>query len=62
MDAETLEAVRLLRLKLKAAKGLIRDLTQCAAELERLLDTHVNAEPPEAERSDHSNEANLVAA
>lgn len=51
MDDETLTAVRGLRLKLRAAKGLIRDLTIAAADVERLL-SNINAEPQEAER-DH---------
>lgn len=52
MDAETVAAVRVLRLKLKAAKGLIRDLTIAAAECERLLDQTPQS-PKEAER--HAN-------
>ena len=50
MDPELLAAIRLLRLKLKAAKSLIRDLTVCTADVERLLHT---AEPKEAERDEY---------
>jgi hypothetical protein len=45
-DPDLLDAVRALRLKLRAAKGLIRDLTAASAEVERLLH---QAEPKEAE-------------
>ena len=58
MDAETFEAVQVLRLKLRAAKGLIRDLTIAAAECERLL-SQVNAEPEEAER-DHESQGRAL--
>jgi hypothetical protein len=51
---ELLTAIQTLRLKLKAAKGMIRDLTVCAADVERLL--HQNAEPKEAERDEHERE------
>jgi hypothetical protein len=50
MDEELLAAIQLLRLKLRAAKGLIRDLTACTADVERLLHNYnAQAEPKEAE-------------
>jgi len=53
MDGELLDAIQLLRLKLKAAKGLIRDLTVCVADVERLLH---KAEPKEAELDGNDDE------
>lgn len=49
---EELEEVRLLRLKLKAARSLLRDLAVCAARAEEALDraAHDNAQPKEAQR------------
>lgn len=63
MDAELAQAVSRLRLKLKAAKGLIRDLTQSAAEVERLLDNLAHAEQPQeaAERHEHTRRAAVAA-
>ncbi len=42
-----LEAVQRLRLKLKAARALLRDLTAACAEAERVLDQSLVAEPKE---------------
>jgi hypothetical protein len=54
-----LDEVRTLRLKLKAAKALIRDLgiavARCEEALERQARTHNNAQPEEAQR-DHQDE------
>ncbi len=45
-----LEEVRTLRLKLKAAKHLIRDLSIAAARAEEALE-RANAQPPENEEA-----------
>lgn len=46
-----LEEVRTLRLKLKAAKHLIRDLSIAAARAEEALE-QANAQPKEAQRDE----------
>ncbi|MBA2642657.1 MAG: hypothetical protein H0U82_07015 [Actinobacteria bacterium] len=46
-----LDEVKLLRLKLKAAKGLLRDLTIACARAEEALEREAhNAQPKEAQR------------
>jgi hypothetical protein len=52
-----LEEVRRLRLKLKAAKALIRELGIAVAQAEEALEiaAHPNAQPEEAQR-DHDRE------
>lgn len=47
-DTARLEAVRELRLKLKAARALIRDLAAAAARAEEALEA---AQPEEAQRT-----------
>lgn len=54
---DELEEVRLLRLKLKAARSLIRDLLIAAARAEEALD-RANAQPKEAQR-EHQDEARI---
>lgn len=47
---DELEAVQRLRLKLKAAKALIRDLGIAVAQAEEALEQSRNAQPQEAQR------------
>ena len=59
-EDELLDAVGTLRMKLRAAKGLIRDLTVCAADVERLLLAYQQAEPKEAEPNERHQRHNHV--
>jgi hypothetical protein len=59
MDDEAREAIRTLRLKLKGARNLIRDLHQWAAEVERQLDRLESQSRKEAER-EYRDEVNEV--
>jgi hypothetical protein len=54
LTPEQARVLQALRLKVKAAKGLVRDLSQALAEAERVLNV---AEPQEAERDDHQQQA-----
>lgn len=53
--AGELPEVKRLRLKLKAARALIRDLSIAAAQCEEALERQANAQPEEAQR-DHDRE------
>lgn len=53
--AGELPEVKRLRLKLKAAKALIRDLSIAVAQCEDALERQANAQPKEAQR-DHDRE------
>ncbi len=55
-----LEEVRTLRLKLKAAKHLIRDLSIAAARAEEALE-RANAQPEEAQRDEDQARALSIA-
>ncbi len=55
-----LEEVRTLRLKLKAAKHLIRDLSIAAARAEEALE-QANAQPKEAQRDEDQARALSIA-
>ena len=52
---DELEEVRELRLKLKAARHLIRDLLATCARAEEALDKAQYAQPKEAQRNGNSN-------
>lgn len=52
LTPEQAQAVHRFRLKLKAAKSLIRDLSVAAAQLDDLLN-NVPAKPQEAQRDHH---------
>lgn len=52
-DPELVDAIRVAKLKIKAGKGLLRDLTASLGHLEDLLQSVPDAEPKEAERHDH---------
>lgn len=54
LTPEQAQAVHRFRLKLKAAKGLIRDLSIAAAQLDDLLDPNVPAKPQEAQHDQHT--------
>lgn len=58
-----LEAVQRLRLKLKAAKSLIRDLGVAVAQAEEaLLEQSRNAQPEEGTANEHTDQHTLAAA
>jgi hypothetical protein len=52
-----LEEVKLLRLKLKAAKHLLRDLTIAAARAEEALDRAAHSAQPKEAQREYSDEA-----
>lgn len=63
MDEETRELLKLLRLRLKAGKGLLRDLQSTCSQLEDRLQALEDAQPEEAQRNhEHSHRTRLVAA
>lgn len=62
MDSELAQAVNTLKLKLRAAKHLLRDLTAAAGHVEDLLQATENAEPKEAERDPNEDPARYCAA
>lgn len=57
-----LDEVRTLRLKLKAARALIRDLAIAAARAEEALDKARNAQPKEAQRDEEDERSYCAAA
>jgi hypothetical protein len=50
MDEEAVEAFAYLRLKLRSARSLLRDLAQAVNEAEKQLDRLESQSPKEAER------------
>lgn len=57
-----LEEIKILRLKLKAAKALIRDLSVAVARAEEALERAHNAQPKEAQRDYEEDTARFCAA
>lgn len=62
MDAEAADAVKVLRLKLRAARALIRDLAAATARCEDALAKLENAQPKEAQRDDQDEDCYCAAA
>ena len=61
MDAETVDAIKHLRLVTKAAKGVIRDLNAAVARVDELL-THHAAQPQEGTAHGDSSRSSVRAA
>jgi hypothetical protein len=58
---DELEEVRILRLKLKAARGLIRELLVAATRAEEALERAHNAQPPKEAQRDQEDDRSYCA-